>query len=395
VPACVVAMVLLAAVGCWHQVGGDEMHSGATGSGGVTPGNVGQLARAWVTTTGSPATSPIVYSGSVFSTALGSTTGGKVTAYDTQSGSVRWSLSSVNAAGQFFTFRTLTKSAAGLEVPYNLTAAGGFLTLDPATGAQLAADGGLHVRASTSIVSKGDVDARVRTIVGSGGPYYAFLYWGSHGSLLTVDSTLAISEPSIVGSHVIVGVGQQVISFPLDVCAPSGCAPEWTRTFATGVKTPTGIDAGRVAIAGAVGDFTVLDTATGDILWKGHTPATSISVAASVHGIFVSGNDGSVYEFDRDGCGASLCQPSWTASVGAGRKIFLQPVVAGEVVYVGTDNGNVVAFPATCPAATCASLWTGVVDDAHAGGVSGLAADGGTIYATTSSGVLAAFRRPS
>lgn len=388
-------MVMLAAVGCWHQVGGDEMHSGATGSGGVTTGNVGTLVRAWVTTTASPATPPIVYSGSVFSTALGSTTGGKVTAYDTQNGAVRWSLVPVNGAGSPYSYRSLTKSAAGLEVPYNFTAAGGVLTLDPASGGKVAEVGGFHDIAKTSVVAKGDVKARANALIGSGGPYFAFLKWGAHGAALTFDSTLAISEPSIVGSHVLISVGPQVISYPLDVCPASGCTAEWTRTFATVAKTPTGIDAQRVAIPGSVGDFTVLDTATGAILWKGHTPATSITVAASADGIYVGGDDGRIYAFERDGCGADLCQPSWTASTGTGRKVTIQPMVAGEVVYVGTDNGNVMAFPATCPAATCAALWTGVVDDAHAGGVTGLAADGGTIYATTSSGVLAAFRRPA
>jgi hypothetical protein len=394
VPGCVVGMVLLAAVGCWHQAGGDETHSGATGSGGVTTGNVSSLARAWVTKTGSPATSPIVYSGSVFSTAVGSSTGGKVSAYDTRDGAVRWSRSPVNGTGSPYWYLTLTKSAAGLEVPYDFVAAGGVLTLDPATGGQLAEVGGFHNMAKTSVVSKGDLNARAYAWISSGGPYWAFLSWGTHVQTLTLDSSLAISQPSIVGSHVIIGVGQQVLSFPLD-CPTTNCASQWTRPLATVAKTPTGIDAHRVAVAGSAGDFTVLDTATGAILWTGHTPATSITVAASEDGIFVGGNDGTLYAFERDGCGASLCQPSWSASTGAGRKIVVQPMVAGEVVYVGTDNGNVMAFPATCPGTTCASLWTGVVDDAHAGGVSGLAADGGTIYATTSSGVLAAFRRPA
>jgi hypothetical protein len=91
------------------------------------------------------------------------------------------------------------------------------------------------------------------------------------------------------------------------------------------------------------------------------------------------------------GCGDSLCQPLWTAQLSNG--VFSSPAVSNGVVYVasaGTEDGLLYAFNAAgCGRPTCGPLWT-AVDHGNIG--SSPTVSGGFVYLTSFAGQLQVFR---
>jgi outer membrane protein assembly factor BamB len=70
----------------------------------------------------------------------------------------------------------------------------------------------------------------------------------------------------------------------------------------------------------------------------------------------------------------------------------LQPAVAGGVVFVGTDAGDVAAYPAAgCGAATCPSLWR---RDVGAPVTGAPAVSAGRVYVGASPDKVVAFALP-
>src|SRR5439155_5076618 len=63
---------------------------------------------------------------------------------------------------------------------------------------------------------------------------------------------------------------------------------------------------------------------------------------------------------DANGCGQALCQPLWTGTTGS--TIESSPTVANGVVFIGSDDGKLYAFPAAgCGQSSCQPLWTGPI----------------------------------
>jgi outer membrane protein assembly factor BamB len=131
-----------------------------------------------------------------------------------------------------------------------------------------------------------------------------------------------------------------------------------------------------------------------DPSWSGqmssdHSSQSSPAVANGL--VYVGSNDGRLYVFDADGCGAALCQPLWTGTMDAGAGAS-SPLVRDGVVYVD-DSTHLYAFPAAgCGSATCSPLWVGGLSSGGAGATSPAYA-GGVVYASSigSGGKLFAF----
>lgn len=399
-------LVLLMAVmasGCWVQDGGDAAHRGfAAGEVKITPANASTLQRSWLSTDGSPTTSPVVMGSTVFAAGPASAwVAGGVTAYGAKDGSTRWHALTYDPSFDFFSFKNLTIDGAGLEVPYEFGSGGGYGTLDLSTGAMVGHEGGFHQAPLSSKVVRNDVTASMTGFSGSGIPVSVILNYGDKKAALGCCdfSSLRPTEPSIVGRHVVVAIGAGLYSYSLDTCVPfpsaGFCGGEWISTLPSPASTPVGLDDTSVAVSGASGDITVLDVATGATTWTGHTTTTALTrVAVGRDAVFAGGADGKLYAFAKSGCGAAVCAPVWSAVAGTG-SITAPPVVAGSVVFVGNASGKIVALPTTCATTTCAPLWTGTAGDpARPGGVSGIAVDDGSVYATTSGGSIAAFRLP-
>jgi hypothetical protein len=109
------------------------------------------------------------------------------------------------------------------------------------------------------------------------------------------------------------------------------------------------------------------------------------SVAVSGGVAYVPDYSGWIYGYDT-GCGSddALCQPVWSAYTGQ-----LGPsaaAVADDQVVVGSQNDDLLAFPARCPG-PCKPLWVGQTkqsirsDPAVAKGVAYVTSDDGNLYA--------------
>src|SRR5204863_531681 len=96
-----------------------------------------------------------------------------------------------------------------------------------------------------------------------------------------------------------------------------------------------------------------------DVDWTGATSSSVRSSPAVVGGVvYVGSDDGHLYAFPAScGSGNATCTPLWHAATSAG--VFSSPAVANGVVYVGSEDGNLYAFPASCGTgnATCTPLW--------------------------------------
>ncbi len=129
-------------------------------------------------------------------------------------------------------------------------------------------------------------------------------------------------------------------------------------------------------------------------LWHGTTGGAVRSSPAVVNGVvYVASNDGNLYAFPAScGTGNATCSPLWhgtTGSVVSGFAFTSSPVVANGVVYVGSYDHNLYAFPASCGTgnATCSPLWHGTTGNviesspAVANGVVYVGSDDTSLYA--------------
>jgi hypothetical protein len=85
--------------------------------------------------------------------------------------------------------------------------------------------------------------------------------------------------------------------------------------------------------------------------------------------------------YDQSGCGAPTCSPVWRGRTSG--RASANPIVAGGVVYTGTETGAVQAWDAGgCGALRCSPLATRNVGER----VTNLIVAGGRLYVGTPSG---------
>lgn len=168
----------------------------------------------------------------------------------------------------------------------------------------------------------------------------------------------------------------------------------WTGSVGGGASAPVmggdevlvGTNQGAVlAFNGACGEATRRCTPT----WFGSTGGFPAHVATQDGIAYASGRG--VFAF-REGCrrDGHACSPLWTSGLSNFGHSYSAPAVAGGVVYVGTPDGRVLAYPAACGyrGATCRPLWIGVTDSGT--GVGQPAVDGNFVFAVSDQ--LYAFR---
>ena len=107
---------------------------------------------------------------------------------------------------------------------------------------------------------------------------------------------------------------------------------------------------------------------------------------------YVGTDQGLLIAFPANGCGADNCAPLWTGQLSNGA--FTTPAVAGGLVFISSagnvDNnlGTLYAFRAAgCGAATCSPLWTASVPNTE----SSPTVSGGMLYIVSNDGRLLAF----
>ncbi|GAA3341195.1 hypothetical protein GCM10020358_31620 [Amorphoplanes nipponensis] len=123
---------------------------------------------------------------------------------------------------------------------------------------------------------------------------------------------------------------------------------------------------------------------------SGSSPAVAGGVA------YVGTDQGLLIAWPATGCGADQCDPLWTAPLSNGA--FTTPAVAGGLVFVSSAGnaenglGTLAAFPAAgCGRPSCRPVWTAAVPNTDssptvAGGVLYIVANDGRLLAFTASG---------
>jgi outer membrane protein assembly factor BamB len=167
------------------------------------------------------------------------------------------------------------------------------------------------------------------------------------------------------------------------------CTPLWTRLLSVNVISDIVIseDSGTLfAASGDQGRLRAYDAATGVERWRGDEYEAKTKPAVA-NGLVYTVTSDSLRVYDADGCGAATCTPLWSAPLPA--VPLTEPVVAGNVLYVGTTGGSlgaIYAFPAAgCGGSTCAPRWSAPLEARP----SAIAVALGRVYVVTSAGLTA------
>jgi outer membrane protein assembly factor BamB len=117
----------------------------------------------------------------------------------------------------------------------------------------------------------------------------------------------------------------------------------------------------------------------------------SHSAPAVVNGVMYLGTtNGELLAFSATGCGDDFCTPLWSAQLSNG--VQVSPAVVNGVVYIesaGTEDGRLYAFKAAgCGQPTCTPLWSAVN---HGNGGASPTVANGSIYTVSSDGHLYVF----
>lgn len=379
--------------GCWVQQGWDAGRGNWNASEStITSGNVGQLVQAWDTAIpeASYLNLPVSANGAVYVTA-GST---RVAALDAADGTIRWTRDiTVEQPELVADLDTPLWSKGSLLVPANVFNHGSLFTLDTSDGS-IISGGSYGTRSIGSLAMKDDV------LAAAGGEVHpgiglAEITWKYKPMRVFTFPGSSPGAYAIVGERIMWSFGSDALGFSA-ACPPyeppfppGGCAADWSTPLGAIPAGPAAIGDDQVVYPDSSGTVTVLDTATGAVLWTAEAGAP-ITKRAAVAGnsILVATDDGRLVAFPAAGCGAATCTALWEGTVGAAAAT--QPVAAGDVVYAiaGTE---IRAFAVGgCGAVTCAPLATLGADS----GISGAIVDDGRLIATTTGGHVTAWALP-
>lgn len=210
------------------------------------------------------------------------------------------------------------------------------------------------------------------------------------------------SSPAVAGGVVYVGSEDgKLYAFRVD-CGSGGadCTPSWIGATGSAIRSSPAVAGGVVYVGSGDGKLHAFKVGGCGLgggsactpLWSGviGMPGSVISSSPAVAGnvVYIGSDDGKLYAF-KVGCGmgGASCTPLWTGATGSA--IGSSPAVAGGLVFVGSHDGRLYAFKAKCGTggAICEPLWTGL---SNSGGTSPVVADG-VVYAGSNNGKLYAF----
>jgi outer membrane protein assembly factor BamB len=403
-----VLVVLLA--GCnlldWPQYGANGANTGRVATSPINTSTVGSLQQAWeVSSPNSPATLAVTDDTVYASSALGQPTVSlspplfippppPLEARSVTDGSLRWSAGTLTESSE--SDATCTTSIAGTDpvvtngTYYDLTqneecvSAGAGVhscadaTIDVATGVS-----GTLTDNPDGCISSDPVAASDGTVyvvrtpnpLTGGGPNGFFpAVIGSDGSVFIVPGMTAITDtlstPAVDGNSLFVTA---------DVSNGTGLLVAFDRTThqvlwshalgnVAGTATPS-VANGRVYVATPTNTSTTsaaaFNEATGQPLWSDALPQRTSTPALADGGGAIFLNTGATLLALNAATGATL----WQSTLGPAPDLTAgPPSVANDVVFVGTDDGRLLAFNATgngCSAtAGCTPIWSATLSGA-------------------------------
>jgi outer membrane protein assembly factor BamB len=388
-----VGLVLTLAACDWPMPGHDANRSGYNpGEATLTPDTVAGLTEAFSVPLPEGSGPPVVAAGRLLATS-----GRTVHGYDRRTGAPQWTYTlpdgpagdAPTAAGPYVVGR---RAAVGdlFGALYDATA-----MLDVTSGAQV----GDLVDGAVAAARVHDVVLVNRLWTGSSGvrPVYvtvrptdasAPVKWAGY---VDVDfgGSGAYFAPTLGDGTLYGDLDGDLVAYDLDVPCPSfgtfpECPPLWrvpVQAIGPVVLSP---DGATLFTGTTDGRFVAIDAATGATRWTAQGLGSVNGLPALADGRLYVPTTEHVLAFDAGGCGQSTCEPLWTTLRGSAGG---QPVVGGDVLYVGAANGVVDAYDlTTSDRIDAAPVWTGHVDSGVSGG---LAVAFGRLYVGTGSGVTA------
>lgn len=386
---------LLCAVlsGCWVQQGWDAGRGNWNANEStITSGNVEQLVQLWDTAVPEATylNLPVSANGVVYVTAVST----RVAALDAADGTIRWTRDITTELPDFVAnLDSPLWSKGSLLVPANVYNRGTRFTLDTTDGSTISG-GSYGTRAISSLAMKDDVQAALATEVHPG-LGLAEIPWKYKPTLVFTFPGSSPGYYAIVGERIMWSFGTNALGFSAACPSypapfpPGGCASDWSTPLGAGPSGPAAVGDDQVVYADSSGTVTVLDAATGAILWTAET-GSPITKRPAVAGdsILVATEDGRLVAFPAAGCGAATCTALWEGTVGAAPAT--QPLAGGDVVYAAAGS-EIRAFALDgCGAATCAPLTTLVADST----IRGTIVHDGRLVATTTGGHVTAWALP-
>ena len=347
--------------GCWLQPGYDAAHSNWNpGENLLTAATVGGLTELWDTQvpTATGVNAPVGLPGNIYAT----TTSGDAAGVDAATGALTWARDFYDEPTGFTPFLGAPVWHQGsLLVPATVFRFGTVHKLNPADGTTV--DGGSY--SGDAVGDLAVADDRVAVFSGTGnssGFGIARIGWK-----YTPQIFFSLSGPgpgshfAIVGDRIQWSQGTQALGF--SAACPSyppgypvpGCAPDWATDLGGTPTAPAGIGTTQVVYADSTGTVTVLDTASGAVVWTAELGAAVTGAPAVADGnILLATGGGQLVALPAAGCGTATCTPLWSGDVGG--TPGTGPVAGGDVAYVGVA-GDVVAFALDgCGGPTCPSL---------------------------------------
>jgi outer membrane protein assembly factor BamB len=196
--------------------------------------------------------------------------------------------------------------------------------------------------------------------------------WSTGLSLGSGGSTPAATSPAVGSQAIFLGSGDSVERFPLAPPAgypssctspgPGFCTPTWSTSLGgTGlgpIAGPVLSPDGNTVFAVDGSTVSAIDANTGAVQWTGTLSATvSSSPALAGSSLYVPLSNGQLEVFASGGCGQATCAPQWAGNIGTSSITHQPAVVAGGVVFTASADGSLHALPAAgCGKAMCKPL---------------------------------------
>jgi len=229
-----------------------------------------------------------------------------------------------------------------------------------------------------------------------------------NGELLwSADIGVGIADgnaPTVANGIVYIS-GDKLYAFNQFGCGKAICPPLWEAFIADGIDDPlkarpVAVSRGIAYLGSMDGKLHAYDALTGASLWMvvlsfphtgpNETGFSSPSVGRKL--VYIASSDNRLYAIPAAGCGSSVCNPVWTALIGAGALgtgTIPSPAVANGMVFVGSPSKNrFFAFAEKgCGQSPCKPVWSAVMGStvhtfpAVANGVVFAAGNDNVIYA--------------
>ncbi|HEY8547660.1 MAG TPA: PQQ-binding-like beta-propeller repeat protein [Acidimicrobiales bacterium] len=173
--------------------------------------------------------------------------------------------------------------------------------------------------------------------------------------------------------------------------APTVACPSWSLAIGGTSATPPVLGPGEAVLytVDDLGTVYAVTTADGRLQWTATLGSTSTGAPALANGVLYVPTAAGVVAVDADGCGAASCSPLWRAAHPDGAGARRQPAVANGVLYSAGNDDALRAFDAAgCGAAVCDPLWSADVGS----GITGApAVSNGQLYVGTQDGRVVAY----